>query len=61
MNKVFFKIREEFVATNSYKGSAIISIVLNVIKVSVVIFVKPLQESEFCYLSLIHTCRKVRE
>ena len=34
MNKVFFKIREEFVAGDSYKGSAIISSVLNVIKVS---------------------------
>ena len=34
MNKVFFKIREEFVAGDKYKGSAIISVVLNVIKVS---------------------------
>ena len=32
MNKVFFKIREEFVAGDSYKGSAIISSVLNIIK-----------------------------
>ncbi|XP_028407663.1 FK506-binding protein 15-like [Dendronephthya gigantea] len=32
MNKVFFKIREEFVADDSYKGSSIISVVLNVIK-----------------------------
>ena len=38
MNKVFFKIREEFVAGDSYKGSAIISVVLNVIKVNFVMF-----------------------
>lgn len=35
MNKVFFKIREEFVAGDSYKGTAVVSVVLNVIKVSV--------------------------
>ena len=35
MNKVFFKIREKFVDGDSYKGSAIISVVLSVIKVSV--------------------------
>ena len=38
MNKVFFKIREEFVAGDSYKGSAVISSVLNVIKVSLLKF-----------------------
>lgn len=46
MNKVFFKIREEFVVGDTYKGSSIISIVLNVIKVSVVIFIKPKHYSE---------------
>ena len=53
MNKVFFKIREEFVVGDTYKGSSIISIVLNVIKVSVVIFLKPKHYSEmFFFVSL---------
>ena len=33
MNKVFFKIRGEFVAGESYKGSTVINVALNVIKV----------------------------
>ena len=52
MNKVFFKIREEFVVGDTYKGSSIISIVLNVIKVSVVILLKPKHYSEMFFFWL---------
>ena len=39
MNKVFFQIREKFAPSDNYNGSTVVSVVLNVVKVSYVMYI----------------------